>query len=720
MKALELINSNTKPKHIIDDLTRKLEEANTAYHVNDSPIIPDYEFDRLRLELLKLENLYPDFKHENSPTERVGAGTARGFRKVRHAQLMLSLDNAFSNEDIEDFEKRIKRLLSLEEDYSIKYVAETKLDGLAISLTYMEGVLVQAATRGGGDIGEDVTENVRTITSIPSQLENSPEFMEVRGEVYMEKVDFEELNNRQQVLINKAKEEGKKILPKLYLNPRNAAAGSLRQLDSEITKSRNLSFLAHGWGKISAPLGKNLWEAINNLHGMGMPVIQDRSICEGSKDLVAYYESVLNKRADLPFDIDGVVFKVNDFSLQERLGNSSTSPRWAIAYKLPPEKVWTTLEDIEIQVGRTGSLSPVGKLKPVLVGGVTVSSVTLHNEDFINGLDSKGDVIRDGKDICIGDTVEVYRSGDVIPRIADVDLTKREKGSTKFIFPNSCPVCKNEVVRPEGDSIYRCTGEYECEAQVLGKLQYFISIDGFNFDGLGTKIIKQFYFREFEGTGKRWIETPGDIFLLEKNLKAHGIELAEEENWGERSTQELFAEIERKRNVSFAKFLTALGIRYLGSKNSQLLADHYQTWEHLSDAVSKAVEREGEAWEELISIGGLGEVIANSLIETFQNPVFQKWINRLVPELVFEDPQVGDQEATPVSGKSLVFTGKLEQMTRKEAQIKAEALGARVYSAVSKNIDLVIAGPGSGSKSKKANELGVKIITEQEWLDLVN
>ena len=715
-----MIDSNTNPKQIIADLTRRLEEANTAYHVNDSPIITDYEFDRLRLELIKLEKLYPDYKHENSPTDRVGAGTARGFRKVKHAQLMLSLDNAFSNEDIIDFEKRIKRLLSLAEDYAIKYVAETKLDGLALSLTYMDGVLVQAATRGGGDIGEDVTKNVNTIEAIPKRLENCPELMEIRGEVYMEKVDFEELNYQQQGLIDKALVEGRKNPPKLYLNPRNAAAGSLRQLDPEITKSRNLSFLAHGWGKISSPLGKNLWEAINNLNDMGMPVIQDRSVCVGSKDLVVYYESVLNKRANLPFDIDGVVFKVNDFTLQERLGNSSTSPRWAIAYKLPPEKVWTTLEDIEIQVGRTGSLSPVGKLKPVKVGGVSVSSVTLHNEDFINGRDSKGEVIRDGKDIRIGDSVEVYRSGDVIPRIADVDLTKRAKGSTRFVFPEKCPVCQNEVVRPAGDSIHRCIGEYECEAQVLGKLQYFISIDGFNFDGLGTKMIKQFYSRKFAGNGQRWIESPGDIFLLARNLEINGIVLAEEENWGERSTRELFSEIERKRNVSLAKFLTALGIRYLGAKNSQLLADHYQTWDGFSDAIAKAREREGEAWEELISIGGLGEVIANSLITTFQNPVFQKWINRLVPELVFEDPQVIDLEATPIAGKSLVFTGKLELMTRKEAQIRAESLGARVYSAVSKNIDLVIAGPGSGSKSKKANELGVKLISEQEWLDLIN
>ncbi len=719
LKNLGLNNSNTHPKDEIDDLVQRLREANTAYHDKDSPIIPDADFDRLKLELIKLEKQYPEFKHANSPTEKVGGGTARGFKKVKHKQIMLSLDNAFTNEDLDHFEKRIKRLLNLEEEYSIKYVAETKIDGLAISLTYEDGVMVQAATRGGGDIGEDVTENVLTIKSIPKQLKNCPGEMEVRGEVYMTKAEFEELNKKQQLLRDKAKEEGKKNLPKLYLNPRNAAAGSLRQLDPEITRSRNLSFLAHGWGKISAPLGDNQWEAINNLNVMGMPVIQDREICEGSKSLISYYERVLNKRTDLPFDIDGVVFKVNDFNLQERLGNSTTFPRWAIAYKLPPEKVWTTLEDIEIQVGRTGSLSPVGKLKPVKVGGVTVSSVTLHNEDFINGFDSKGDVIRNGKDIRIGDTVEVYRSGDVIPRISDVDLTKRNNDSSKFEFPKFCPVCQNEVVRPEGDSIYRCTGEYECKAQVLGKLQYFVSIDGLNFDGLGTKMIKQFYERKIESTGDRWIANPGDIFLLEKNLDEHGIALAEEENWGERSTEELFSEIERKRTVSFSKLLTALGIRYLGSKNSQLLADHYQTWEKFTEAVSKAREREGEAWEELISIGGLGEVIANSLVATFHNPVFQEWIDKLVPQLEFENPQEIDFDATPVSGKSLVFTGKLEQMTRKEAQIKAESLGARVYSAVSKNIDLVIAGPGSGSKSKKANDLGVEIITEEEWLDLI-
>ncbi len=719
-ESMKLTNTKYDPRERIDELTLKLIEANSAYHTDDAPIMSDYEFDQLRLELIKLEKLYPQFKHENSPTDKVGGDTARGFRKVKHAQVMLSLDNAFNNEDIKEFEKRIKRFLGLDDDYSITYVAETKLDGLAISLTYMEGVLVQAATRGGGDIGEDVTENVNTIKSIPKRLEGSPEFMEIRGEVFMEKADFEQLNKTQKVLINKAKEEGKKNLPKLYLNPRNAAAGSLRQLDPEITRSRNLSFFAHGWGKLSAPLGNNIWEAINQLNSMGMPVIEDRALCKGSSDLISYYNNVLVKRADLPFDIDGVVYKVNDLGLQERLGSSSTSPRWAIAYKLPPEKVWTTLEDIEIQVGRTGALSPVGKLKEVSVGGVKVSSVTLHNEDFINALDSRGETIRDGKEIKIGDTVEVYRSGDVIPRISDVDLTKRPADSKSFVFPENCPVCGNIVVRPEGDAIHRCTAEYECEAQVLGKLQYFVSIDGLNFDGLGIKMIKQFYDRKFPDTGERWIENPGDIFLLEENLKSKGINLEEEENWGERSVQELFSEIERKKTVSLAKLLTAIGIRHLGSKNSQLVADHYQTWENFKLAVDKAAEGDEEAWEDLVSIGGLGEIIAKSIIETFQNQVFNEWIAKLIPELTFTSPQSDLTENTPVSGKSLVFTGKLEQMTRKEAQVKAESLGARVYSAVSKNIDLVIAGPGSGSKSKKANELGITIISEQEWLDLIS
>ncbi len=719
-EAQKQIDSENKFKQRIDELTRLIEEANTAYHDNDTPIMEDPEYDQLKLELIKLERLYPQYKHLNSPTDKVGGGTKKGFRKVKHAQKMLSLDNAFANEDIVEFEKRIKRFLGLEEEYVMHYVAETKLDGLALSLTYMDGVLIQAATRGGGEEGEDVTNNVLTIRSIPTRLKSGLGLMEVRGEVFMEKDEFAELNKKQKELIKRIEDEGKKTSLKPYLNPRNAAAGSIRQLDREITRSRNLSFLAHGWGKLSTPLGNHLWDAMNNLESMGIPVIKDRKVCKGSKDLVAYYESVLHKRSDLPFDIDGVVFKVNDLSLQQRLGNSTTSPRWAIAYKLPPEKVWTTLEDIEIQVGRTGSLSPVGKLKKVMVGGVNVSSVTLHNEDFINGFDSKGDIIRDGKDIRIGDTVEVYRSGDVIPRIADVDISKRKRESPKFTFPDRCPVCNSEVVRPEGEAIHRCTGEYKCEAQVLGKLQYFVSIDGLNFDGLGTKMITQLYHRKFEGNGRRWLENPGDIFRLEKNLIANEIVLADEEHWGERSTQELFAEIERKRTVSLSKLLTALGIRHLGSKNSQHLADHYQTWDKFSEALSKASSREGESWDELTSIGGLGETIANSLIESFQNPVFQVWLDSLIPELAILDPQLSDQEATAISGKSLVFTGKLEKMTRKEAQIKAESLGARVYSAVSKNIDLVIAGPGSGSKSKKANELGVKVINEEDWLELIS
>ncbi len=708
-------------RQLIDELTATLNQANRAYHELDQPIMPDYQFDRDLLELRRLEERYPKFKHPDSPTSRVGGQPTKGFRKVKHELTMLSLDNAFDNEDMLEFEDRIRRLLNLEEGSGLEYVVEPKIDGLAISLTYKKGILVQAATRGGGEEGEDVTENVLTIRQVPQMLRGDvPEFMEIRGEVFMFKADFEELNARQMEQIEAAKSVDKKSSIKTFINPRNAAAGALRQLDVEQTKNRKLSFFCHGWGALSSPLAQSQWEALNRLRDFGLPMVEGRSLCTGTDEVLRFYERILKTRPDFSYDIDGVVIKVNSLALQRRLGNSSTYPRWAIAYKLPPEKAWTVLNDIDIQVGRTGSLSPVGKLEPVMVGGVTVSNVTLHNEDYIKGLGSGDEVIRDGKDIRIGDTVEVYRSGDVIPKISDVDLTKRPKTSIPYEFPTACPICGRPAIRPEGEAVSRCVGEFDCEAQVLGRLKYFVSSEGLNFEGLGDTLMEQFYERKFPHTGRRWIQSPGDIFKLQRNLANEGIDLTGERGWQEKSVQGLFAEIDRKRKVRLAKLLTALGIRYLGVQNAQRLAQHFQSWDNLSAAMIDEKNGKTSAIQELCNLEGFGGVMVESLIATFANHTFRQWLADLIPELSIEPVEPPQSEQSPISGLAVVFTGKLERMTRMEAKIQAESLGARIYNSVSKNVDVVVAGPGSGKKSRDATDLGIRIVTEDEWLTMIS
>ncbi|WP_457649047.1 NAD-dependent DNA ligase LigA [Profundibacter sp.] len=680
-----------------------LNRANLAYHTRDAPEISDAEYDALKRRNAAIEARFPHLKRADSPSDIVGAAPAEGFSKVTHAVRMLSLGNAFSDEDVYDFDARIRKFLGLDADAELTYTAEPKIDGLSLSLRYEQGRLVQAATRGDGEVGENVTRNAMTVQDIPQTLSGGPDILEVRGEVYMSHADFHALNERQ-------REKGEKP----FANPRNAAAGSLRQLDASITKSRPLKFFAYAWGELSEPLAKTQMDAIERLASLGFSTNPLTRLCNGPAEMLAHYREIESRRATLGYDIDGVVYKVNDLALQHRLGFRSTTPRWAIAHKFPAETAWTWLENIDIQVGRTGALSPVARLKPVTVGGVVVSNATLHNEDYIKGLDSKGNVIRDGKDIRIGDWVQVYRAGDVIPKIADVDLAKRPTDAKPFEFPVKCPECGSDAVREEGDAVRRCTGGIICPAQAVEKLKHFVSRGAFDIEGLGAKQIEMFYHDE-----QLPIREPADIFTLQARDEANLTKLKNREGWGEKSAQNLFRAIEEKRKIPLDRLIYSLGIRHVGDSASSLLADHYGSWENFEAAITRATLNEGPEWDDLIGIDGVGTVMATSLITAFHQENERASIDRLIAELEPQDVVKRAVPDSPVAGKIVVFTGSLEKMTRAEAKARAEALGARVSGSVSKKTDLVVAGPGAGSKAKKAESLGVEMIDEDGWLALI-
>ncbi len=677
--------------------------ANRAYHTKDAPEISDADYDALKRRLQEIEARFPDLASADSPTQQIGAAPSETFAKVRHSVRMLSLGNAFSPEDIEDFDDRIRRYLNLGPDALLTYTAEPKIDGLSLSLRYENGVLVQAATRGDGETGENVTENARTIADIPENLTNAPELLEVRGEVYMSHEDFAALNERQS-------ETGGKT----FANPRNAAAGSLRQLDARITASRPLRFFAYSWGELSEPLGETQMAAVGRLKALGFqtnPLTQD---CDGPKALLEVYAEIEQKRATLGYDIDGVVYKVNDLGLQQRLGFRSTTPRWAIAHKFPAELAWTRLEKIEIQVGRTGALSPVARLTPVTVGGVVVSNATLHNEDYIAGRDAKGNAIRDGKDIREGDWVQVYRAGDVIPKIADVDLSKRPDDAHPYTFPALCPECGSDAVREEGDAVRRCTGGLICPAQAVEKLKHFVSRGAFDIEGLGAKQIEMFY------TDKALpIREPADIFTLARRDAANLTKLKNRDGFGERSVSNLFQAIEEKRKIALNRLIYALGIRHVGESSANLIARHYGSWTAFEAAMTGAIIGEGQEWDDLLAVDGVGSVMAASLVNTFHQDAERASIDRLVAELDVQDVERPRTEGSPVAGKTVVFTGSLEKMTRAEAKARAEALGAKVSGSVSAKTDLVVAGPGAGSKAKQAEALGIEMIDEDAWLRLI-
>ncbi|WP_261368290.1 NAD-dependent DNA ligase LigA [Pseudosulfitobacter koreensis] len=677
-----------------------LNTANHAYHTEDAPQISDADYDALKRRNTEIEARFPELKRDDSPSDQVGAAPAEGFSKLRHAVSMLSLSNAFDAEDVEDFDARVRKYLGLGTD-PLRYTAEPKIDGLSLSLRYEDGELVSAATRGDGQVGENVTANARTIDDIPQSVKGAPAVLEVRGEVYMSHEDFKALNTRQTARGGKT-----------FANPRNAAAGSLRQLDASITRARPLRFFAYTWGEISEPLADTQMAAIARLAKMGFQTNPLTALCDVPADMLAHYAKIEQMRSQLGYDIDGVVYKVDDLALQGRLGFRSTTPRWATAHKFPAELAWTRLEAIDIQVGRTGSLSPVARLAPVTVGGVVVSNATLHNEDYIAGRDSKGGEIRAGKDIRIGDWVEVYRAGDVIPKVADVDLTKRSDTSEPYVFPKTCPQCGSDAIREPGDAVRRCSGGLICPAQAVEKLKHFVSRSAFDIDGLGAKQVEQFH-------ADGWISEPADIFTLRDRYGTGLQQLKNREGWGEKSATNLFDAIDARRDIELARLIFGLGIRHVGEAASNLLALHYGSWEAFADAMDAAADPASEAWGDLTGIDGVGAVMAGSLTAAFAQDTERAAIDRLVAHLRVQTAERPDTSGSPVAGKIVVFTGTLERMTRAEAKARAESLGAKVSGSVSAKTDILVAGPGAGSKAKKAGELGIETLDEDGWLALI-
>ncbi|WP_120501325.1 NAD-dependent DNA ligase LigA [Roseovarius sp. EL26] len=710
-KAVEAL-TEAEAKAELAQLAGALAQANILYHGQDAPGISDSEYDALKQRNALIEARFPKLKRPDSPSEQVGAAPSEGFAKVTHVVRMLSLSNAFDGDDIIEFDERIRRYLGLGDVAPLEYTAEPKIDGLSLSLRYEAGKLIHAATRGDGAVGENVTTNARTIAErvaegrklpdIPLLIDGAPDVLEVRGEVYMSHADFADLNTRQVARSDKQ-----------FANPRNAAAGSLRQLDSAVTRRRPLRFFAYAWGELSAPLSDTQMGAIERLNDFGFQINPLTALCDGPAGMLAHYDKIEQLRAALGYDIDGVVYKVNDLSLQGRLGFRSTTPRWAIAHKFPAELAWTHLEAIEIQVGRTGALSPVARLQPVTVGGVVVSNATLHNQDYITGLDSKGQEIRGGKDIREGDWVQVYRAGDVIPKVANVDLSKRPEGSAVYVFPDKCPECGSPAIREDGDAVHRCTGGLICPAQAVEKLKHFVGRAAFDIEGLGAKQVEQFY---LDG----WVKEPSDIFTLGERFSSGLQQLKNREGWGEKSANKLFQAIEEKRNIPFARVLFSLGIRHVGEQASNLITRNYTSWPALITAMDAAAACEGVEWDNLLGIDGVGDVMARSLVMAFAPGPERDSIDKLTGHLNIEDAEHPDIDGSPVAGKIVVFTGTLEKMTRAEAKARAEALGAKVSGSVSAKTDLLVAGPGAGSKAKKAADLGIETIDEDGWLQLID
>lgn len=660
-------------------LAKEIAKHNRLYHTQDAPEISDADYDALVRENNALEAQFPHLIRADSPNKLVGAAPAGHLTKITHAKPMLSLDNAFADEDVADFVGRVRRFLNLADDAEIALTAEPKIDGLSCSLRYEGGTLVMAATRGDGQVGEDVTANVRTIADIPQQITgNIPDVFEVRGEVYMSKSDFDAINAR-------AEAEG----TKLFANPRNAAAGSLRQKDAKITAARPLRFLAHGWGEATALPGETQFDVIKTIESWGLPVDPRFVRLNATAEVLAHYRSIEALRADLPFDIDGVVYKVDRLDWQARLGFVAKAPRWAIAHKFPAERAETTLESIDIQVGRTGKLTPVGRLKPVTVGGVVVSNVTLHNRDEIARLGVRP-----------GDRVVVQRAGDVIPQIVE-NLT-REAERDAWAFPDHCPECGSEAVAEEGEVDVRCTGGLICPAQRVERLKHFVSRAALDIEGLGEKTIVEFF-------GLGWLHSPADIF----RLRQRRAEIVGREGWQDKSVDNLLAAIETKRSPDPARLVFALGIRHVGAVTAKDLLKAFGSVERVREVATSEA-----AMDELTQVDGVGPVVAEALVEFFHEAHNQEVWNDLLSE-VTPPAFVSNVRESVVSGKTVVFTGSLETMSRDEAKAQAESLGAKTAGSVSAKTDLLVAGPGAGSKLKKAQELGIEVIDEDAWAQIV-
>ncbi len=675
-------------------LAQEIAEHDRRYHGEDAPSISDAEYDELRLRNEAIEGHFPDLVREDSPSRRVGAGVAEKFGKVRHRAPMLSLANGFSDEDVSKFVGRVRSSFKLGDTEVVEFTAEPKIDGLSISLRYENRKLVQAATRGDGAEGENVTANVLTISEVPRALPKSaPDLIEVRGEIYMAHKDFAALNEKQI-------QAGEKP----FANPRNSAAGSLRQLDSSITAARPLRFFAYAWGEVLEFPGATQWDVIQSFKSWGLPVNPLMKLCASVDELLAHYRLIESRRADLGYDIDGVVYKVNRLGWQQRLGFVSRSPRWALAHKFSAEKATTLLEGIDIQVGRTGALTPVARLKPVTVGGVVVSNATLHNEDEIAR-----------KDIRIGDTVMVQRAGDVIPQILGY-VAEKPRGEKPYEFPKVCPACGSHAEREERasgktDAVRRCTGGLICPAQRVERLKHFASRNAFDIEGLGDKIIEEFY---RDGL----IQSPHDIFTLEQRDQHSLKRLKACEGWGEASVRKLFDAIDARRTVALDRFIFGLGIRHVGETTARALARAYGSAQNIRTQMIAAGEEGSEAWTELTSHDGIGDVVAEGLVQFFGEQHNRDVVDELLKHVTVTELAARSM-SSPVAGKTVVFTGALERMTREEAKAMAERLGAKVAGSVSKKTDLLVAGPGAGSKLKEAGKHGVEVIDEDGWFRLV-
>ncbi|MQW85850.1 NAD-dependent DNA ligase LigA [Sinorhizobium saheli] len=693
-------------------LAAELARHDALYHGKDAPEISDADYDALKRRNDLIEARFPALIREDSPSRKVGAAPLPTFAPVRHARPMLSLDNTFSDEDARDFVAGVFRFLGLLPDHSVAFTAEPKIDGLSMSLRYENRRLVTAATRGDGTTGENVTANVRTIAMIPQTLPaDAPDIVEVRGEIYMAKSDFAALNAEMAA-------QGKP----LYVNPRNTASGSLRQLDPKVTASRKLRFFAYAWGEMSAMPADTQLGMVETFKAWGFPVNPLMQRFFSADELLAHYHHIERERPDLDYDIDGVVYKVDRLDLQARLGFRSRSPRWATAHKFPAEQAFTRLKGIDIQVGRTGALTPVARLEPITVGGVVVTNATLHNEDYIRGIGNTGEPIREGRDIRIGDMVIVQRAGDVIPQIVDVVMDERPEGAEPYKFPTACPVCGSHAVRDinektgKVDAVRRCTGGFVCRAQAVEHLKHFVSRHAFDIEGLGARQIEFFFESEDENLR---IRTAPEIFTLERRQEASLTKLENIEGFGKVSVRKLYEAINARRSIALHRFIYALGIRHVGETTAKLLARSYGSYEHFGAAMVEAGGFSGDAWNELNSIDGIGEVVARAIVEFYKEPRNRKVISQLLEEVTPESAEMPVATGSPVAGKTVVFTGSLERMTRDEAKAKAESLGAKVAGSVSKKTDVVVAGPGAGSKLDKARELGIQTMDEDEWLALV-
>jgi DNA ligase (NAD+) len=700
----ELTAKQAKAEHA--RLTAEIAQHDKRYYQEDRPSITDAEYDELRARYNAIEERFPDLRTLESLSLKVGAAPSGKFKKVRHALPMLSLDNAFSDEDVVDFVARIRRFLKLDESEKIAFSAEPKIDGLSMSLRYEGGELVTAATRGDGAEGEDVTANIRTLDDVPQKLKGKavPKVCEVRGEVYMTKRAFLQLNERQ-------KAAGGQI----FANPRNSAAGSLRQKDPSITASRPLGFFAYGWGEMSDMPADTQTGAIKWFEACGFKTNPLTRLCRSTDELIAFHRKIEEGRARLDYDIDGVVYKIDRIDWQERLGFVSRTPRWAVAHKFPAERATTVMRDVLITVGRTGVLTPTAQLEPVGIGGVVVSMATLHNEDYIKGVGGKGESLREGRDIRIGDTVIVQRAGDVIPQIVDVVIDRRPKDAKPYKFPRKCPcylhtdVVREETATGEEGARARCTGEFACPFQKIEHLKLFCSRRAFDIEGLGEKQIELFFEKE-------WVKEPADIFTLEKK---HRKDLLEEEGFGETSVRNLFDAIDVRRTIALDRFIYALGIRHVGETTALALARGYGSWQAFHDACLKIAKGDVETAAEMDALDQIGDTVIEAV-----KAYFGESHNRGIVERLKKQVEVLDAEKpktnSAIAGKTVVFTGSLEKMTREEAKAQAERLGAKAAGSVSKKTDYVVAGPGAGSKLAEAKKHGVKVLTEDEWLKLIS